>query len=258
MHAGGDIDFGRTAEDYRKFRSEFPDRFFARIAEHGLGRPGQRVLDIGTGTGALARGFARRGCGVTALDRSAELLDEARQIDAKEGISVRYVHAKAENTFLPDASFDLISAGQVWHLVDRRAVAREARRLLVPGGALVIAQLNWLAKGDNVVARTESLIERFNPQWRLRAGASVLPEWTLDVSSAGFGEIETFSIDLTVSFDHAAWRGRVRASAGVAASLPLPLVEALDAELADLLNRDFPAEPIKIPHRLFVLTARAP
>ena len=45
--------------------------FFGRLAAVGIGVDRQRVLDLGTGTGTLARGFARRGCAVTAFDASA-------------------------------------------------------------------------------------------------------------------------------------------------------------------------------------------
>jgi hypothetical protein len=84
------------------------------------------------------------------------------------------------------------------------------------------------------------------------------PLWTLDVAGAGFTGIETFSFDVDVSYTHAAWRGRIRASAGVAASLPPDAVVAFDDELADLLEADFPDEPLAVPHRVWALVARAP
>ncbi|MDQ6781646.1 MAG: class I SAM-dependent methyltransferase, partial [Candidatus Eremiobacteraeota bacterium] len=49
---GGDIDFGKTASDYGRFRAGFPDRFFERLLA-GWIAPGQRVLDLGTGTGTV-------------------------------------------------------------------------------------------------------------------------------------------------------------------------------------------------------------
>jgi 2-polyprenyl-3-methyl-5-hydroxy-6-metoxy-1,4-benzoquinol methylase len=55
------VDFGRTAGDYAAYRAGFPDEFFSRLADMNVGLDGQRVVDLGTGTGALARGFARGG-----------------------------------------------------------------------------------------------------------------------------------------------------------------------------------------------------
>ena len=77
-------------------------------------------------------------------------------------------------------------------------------------------------------------------------------------AEAGFSRLETFSFDVDVSYSHEAWRGRIRASAGVAASLPPDAVANFDTELAALLEGDFPDEPLAIPHRVWALVARAP
>jgi ubiquinone/menaquinone biosynthesis C-methylase UbiE len=75
------VDFGKTAKDYGRYRTVFPDAFFERLSTLGIGRKGQRVLDLGTGTGALARGFASRGCEVTGVDDVSEsMLEEARHL----------------------------------------------------------------------------------------------------------------------------------------------------------------------------------
>ncbi len=60
-HENRVIDFGRRADDYERFRPEFPESFFERLEEDGWIEAGQRVLDLGTGTGSLALGFAASG-----------------------------------------------------------------------------------------------------------------------------------------------------------------------------------------------------
>ena len=49
-------DFGNTARDYRQYRQGFPEEFFNRLQNIDIGRPGQKILDLGTGT--VARGLA--------------------------------------------------------------------------------------------------------------------------------------------------------------------------------------------------------
>ena len=73
--------------------------FYTRLATMGVGVAGQRIVDVGTGTGVLARGFAAAGCVVTGVDIAPELLDQARQQDAGQ---VTYLVAPAEDA--PDFS----------------------------------------------------------------------------------------------------------------------------------------------------------
>jgi hypothetical protein len=56
---------------------------------------------------------------------------------------------------------------------------------------------------------------------------------------------------------HEAWRGRIRASAGVAASLPAEAVARFDEELQQLLSGRFPDEPLSVPPRVFAVISRA-
>jgi len=252
------INFGKTAQDYSKHRAGFPPAFFERLAAFGIGQPGQQVLDLGTGTGTVARGLAQRGCDVTGLDPSSELIDQAKRLDQVAGVTIRYIQATAEETTLPAASFDVVTAGQCWHWFDRPKAAQEVRRLLVPGGQLVIAHFDWLPLRGNMVEATERLIEQYNPTWSMGGGSGLYPAWLTDVAVAGFQNIETFSFDLPASYSHEAWRGRIRASAGVAASLPPDKVAQFDTDLAQLLVAQFPDDPLAVPHRVFAVICQSP
>jgi SAM-dependent methyltransferase len=252
------IDFGRAAEDYARHRTGCPSELFERLQRYEIGVHQQRVVDLGTGTGALAREFAKRGCDVTGVDPSMELVDQARKLDADAKVRIHYVMAEAESTRLPSESFDVVCAGQSWHWFKRHKAAREARRLLVAGGALVIAHFDWLPLPDSVVALTEDLIVHYNHRWMLSGSTGLYPEWLTDVRVAGFGNVETFSFDLDVTYSHDAWRGRVRASSGVGASMSRANVIRFDEKLRLLLADRFPAEPLLIPHRVWAVVARAP
>ena len=235
-----DVDFGRTARDYAAHRAGFPKELFDRLAAMGVGRSGQRLLDLGTGTGSLARGFARRGVSVVGVDPAEPLLEQARLLSRREGVVVDYRVGRAEDIDAPNECFDAVSAGQCWHWFDRPRAAAECRRVLVPGGFLVICYFDWLPLPGNVVAETEALILEHNPEWPLAGGLGMYPLWTLDVAEAGFSGLETFSFDVPVEYTHEAWRGRIRASAGVAASLPPDAVTAFDDELGALLRQGLP------------------
>jgi SAM-dependent methyltransferase len=250
------IDFGRTANDYGRHRVGFPPDFFARVASWGAGVAGQDLLDLGTGTGTLARGFAVRSSRVTGLDPAAEMIAQARELDRESGVQVTYVQAYAENTGMPDRSFDVITAGQCWHWFKRKAAAKEAHRLLRGNGVLVIAHFDWLPLPGSVVEATEAVILAHNPQWKLAGGNGIYGRWFTDLSTAGFCGLESFSFDAAQPYSHEAWRGRIRASAGVAASLDKDAVARFDAEHAALLAKRFPEQPLLVPHRVFALVGR--
>ena len=252
------VDFGRTADDYARHRAGFPEALFDRLLRDGMVAAGQRLLDLGTGTGSLARGFAQRGLQVTGLDRSSAMLDQARRLDRAAGVRVSYIAARAESTGLREASFDAVSAGQCWHWFERARAAREVRRLLRPGGRVIIVHFDWLPLAGNVVEATERLILQHSPGWRGHGGSGVHPAWLGDLALAGFAVLETFSFDQAVSYSHAAWRGRVRASAGIAASLDAAAVARFDAEHEAMLAQDFPVDPLLVPHRCWAALGRNP
>ena len=241
-------DFGKTAEDYARHRAGYPDWLFERLMRRGLARPGMHALDLATGTGYLARGLAQRGLNVTGVDISSEMMAAARELDRAQGLQIEYVTGKAEQTGLPSASFDLATAATCWHWFDATKTMAEVQRLLKPSGWLVICSQDWLPQGGNIVARTEAIVKRHNPAWNWDGLDGLKPGFVRDLRAGGFQSIESFTTDIEIPYDHESWRGRMRASAGIAASLAPDQVQAFDAELAAMLGKDFPKQPIPVAH----------
>ncbi len=252
------VDFGKTADDYRKHRAGFPAELFRRLAAKGIGVTGQRILDLGTGTGSLARGFATAGATAFGSDIALSMMQAGRRLDADAGVEVTYLGAGAEALPFQNDCLDVVTAGQCWHWFKRDVAAAEVRRVLRPGARLAICHFDWIPLPGNVVAASEALIEAHNPAWAWGGGNGIHAAWLADVAQAGFEDIETFSFDVMLAYSHADWRGRLRASAGVAGSLPPDGVRAFDHGLAEMLLRDFPQDPLSVHHRTFALTATAP
>jgi ubiquinone/menaquinone biosynthesis C-methylase UbiE len=247
------VDFGKTANDYARYRTQFPPQLFALLADMNIGVSGQRLVDLGTGTGVLARQFAAAGCQVTGLDVAPEMLDQAREQDRAAGVSVTYQVSGAEDTGLPSQEWDTVTAAQCWHWFDRPRVAAEVRRLLVDGGRLAICYRDY---SGEVSEAAEELVHVYNPTWPL--GGLTFdnhPEWVAELRAAGFARIDTFGFNTTVEFTHEQWRGRMRSSNGVGGSLPAEQVAAFDADLAKLLLERFPKEPLSVPHRIWGIVA---
>ena len=78
IDGGKAFDWGRTSSDYAKFRDIFPPVFFERLVNRGLCVSGQRVLDIGTGTGVIPRCMYKYGADWSGVDISANQIAEAK------------------------------------------------------------------------------------------------------------------------------------------------------------------------------------
>jgi ubiquinone/menaquinone biosynthesis C-methylase UbiE len=96
---------------------------------------GERILDVGCGTGALAARIAE-GCGsVDAIDVAGNAFSEANR--SVQNLSFRKMNAEALD--FPDATFDaIVSVETLEHVIDADRVLAECRRVLKPGGRLVL------------------------------------------------------------------------------------------------------------------------
>jgi SAM-dependent methyltransferase len=109
-------------------------------------KPGEKVLDAATGTGAVAILAAEGGADVVGMDLAPVLVETAKQRAAEEGVSVRFEVGDAEAMPYGDATFDvLVSTCGVMFAPDHAAVARELARVTRPGGRIALAC--WTPEG---------------------------------------------------------------------------------------------------------------
>ncbi len=127
-------DFGVIA----KTISGAAEAFIARLALPA----GTRVLDVACGTGNTALPLARSGCIVTGVDIAPNLLVQARERAAAEGLTIAFDEGDAEALPYPDASFNAVTTMFGAMFAPRpELVAAELARVLKPGGTLAMA--NW-------------------------------------------------------------------------------------------------------------------
>ena len=106
-------------------------------------QPGERVLDVACGTGIVARTIALRvgsGGSVVGLDLSPDMIDVARAAAEAEGVAVEWRASPAERLPFPGDSFDLVLCQfGLMFFTDRHAALAEMRRVLRPGGRVVVS-----------------------------------------------------------------------------------------------------------------------
>ena len=113
-------------------------------------RPGQRILDVATGTGLVAFALAARGAEVVGLDQSEDMLAGARARQARAGSpgQVSFVRGEAEQLPFPDDSFDALTFTYLLRYVDDpQATLAELARVLRPGGRIGMVEFGVPAPG---------------------------------------------------------------------------------------------------------------
>ena len=253
----GPVDFGRHSRDYATLRPGPPDSFYDRIDRL---RPlrGARALDLGTGPGILALELAARGATVLGRDVSENQIDAARELAQERGLAAacRFEVGPAEETKLPDASVDLVTAGTSWHWFDHVRALEEVARVLAPGGLLAVVNYTYLPQYSELVRESEALVVKWNPNWKL-SGFNGLYPWLVDkmAEHPAMRLREQFCFDHVQAMSHAGWRGRLRTCNGVGSGgMDDATVEEFDADVAALLAERYP-EPLSIPHRVFCVVA---
>jgi SAM-dependent methyltransferase len=245
------IDWGKTSADYARHRPGPPDSFYEKLAAFGVGLTGQRILDLGTGTGVLARRFAQQDARVIGIDISAEQIDEARALAREENLNVDFRVAPAEQLPLGDATVDVVTANQSWLYFDKARTLSECRRVLAESGLLVLSYFSWLPLVDPIAGASEDLVRKFNPQWTAYGYTGEVKP-ALERPEADWLTVRAmFFYDVEVPFRRESWRGRIRACRGVGASLPEDEVRAFDAA-HDRLLREIARDEFSILHRIVV------
>ena len=236
IDSGKAFDWGRTSEEYAKFRDIYPEEFYNKIVERGLCVKGQKVLDLGTGTGVLPRNMYRYGAEWIGTDISPEQIEQAKILAASAGMDIEFKAVSTENLDFPAESFDVITACQCFWYFDHDKVMPELNRLLKPGGKLLILYMAWLPFEDAIAGKSEELVLKYNPKWS-GAGETRHPIWIPDVAYESFELKEHLEYDVKVHFTRESWHGRMRACRGVGASLSPEELAKWDVEHRALLSK---------------------
>lgn len=237
------FDFGKTSQDYVKYRDIYPTALFERLHKLGVGQKGKSWLDMGTGTGEIPRGMYQYGADITGIDISAEQIEQAKQIAADKGYNIRYVVSSAEKTNFKDNSFDCITACQCFWYFDKKKIVPEIKRLMRPNGFFVKIYMEW-DEQDAIARQSQNIVKKINPLWN--SGKSALAD--LKIHCFPNPVTETFSVDL--QFTRESWHGRMRACRGVLGSMTSEMVDIFDNEHKQFLQKV--QETFTIQHKIYI------
>jgi SAM-dependent methyltransferase len=129
--------FTGLAQVYARCRPDYPAAAIDFILQHCGWVPGAEVVDVGCGTGISSRQFAGRGLHVLGIEPNADMRRQAMN-EAVAGQAFEVRDGQAEATGLADACADGVLAAQAFHWFVADAAFREFRRILRPGGWVVL------------------------------------------------------------------------------------------------------------------------
>lgn len=209
--------FGAAARDYAVAAVHIAGADLdCMLAEAGL-RGGEQVLDVGSGAGHSTLHFARAGADVIGLDLTPEMVETGRRLAAEQGLAnARFERGDAEALPFPDDAFDLVTCRLcAHHFADVPAALREMRRVLRPGGRLLLC--------DSMAPEDDAQDEFFQDFETLRDPSHVrnyrVSEWCGMFEAAGFAPQRIGAWDLDIDFED--WIARMHT--------PPEAVEALAA-----------------------------
>ncbi len=241
IDSGKPFNFGRTSSDYAKYRDIYPPVFYQKIVDRGLCADGQRVLDLGTGTGVLPRNMYRFGAQWTAVDISENQIQQAKKLAFKENMKIDFLTCATEDIYFADKTFDVITACQCFWYFNHDVVMSKLAKILKDNGKLLILYMAWLPFEDNIAGQSEQLVLKYNPVWS-GAGETRKPIYIPDVYKQYFELIDHEEYDLNVHFTRESWHGRMKACRGVGASLSEAELSSWDKEHKKLLYKIAPSE----------------
>ena len=239
IDSGKPFDWGRTSKEYARFRDIYPEEFYKKIVDRGLCVSGQNILDLGTGTGVLARNMYKYGARWTGTDISPEQIEQAKLLADAGDMKIDFIAVPTEEIDFPEESFDVITACQCFWYFDHERVMPKLAELLKSKGKLLILYMAWLPFEDKIAGASEELVLRFNPKWS-GAGEKRHPIWIPDVAFDYFELEDHEEYDLMVPFTRDTWHGRMRACRGVGASLSEEDLAKWDIEHREIMNRIAP------------------
>ena len=224
-------------------------------------RPGDRVLDVGSGPGSISVGLAARVARLDAVDSAAPAVEAARALAAERGLT--NLHVAVGDVYAldaPDDAYDVVHAHQVLqHLSDPVAALREMRRVCRPGGLVAVrdadyATMTWFPQSGAL----ERWLELYEAIARANGGepdaGRRLKSWALEAGCdevTASGSVWCFASDEDLGWWTGTWAERLTASGFATSALHHGLADRAELEELAAGWRSWGADPrawFLVPH----------
>lgn len=156
--------FSNRVADYLRYRPGYPSAVRDILRAECLLKSGHWIADVGSGTGFLSEIFLKNGNRVFGIEPN-EAMRQAGEEYLAEYDNFVSVNGSAEATTLEDSSVQFVACGQAFHWFDQSAARAEFRRILKPGGWVVVIWNERLSDTTPFLREYETLIRTFNTDY---------------------------------------------------------------------------------------------
>jgi SAM-dependent methyltransferase len=225
--------FTSRVSDYAKYRPGYPPALLHALHERAGLSAGQKVADVGAGTGIFSRLLAEFGCDVFGVEPNAAMRDAAAA-SARGLARFHPVDGSAEKTTLPAESVDWVTAAQAFHWFDRPAFRAECVRILKPEGYVALVWNDRLLQGSPFLLGYEQLLHDFSLDYTKVRNKNIA-----DTDLAKFfdpAEMDKVIVPSEQRFDFDGLRGRL-CSSSYTPQPDHPKFSAMMASLRKLFDR---------------------
>jgi SAM-dependent methyltransferase len=157
--------FTDRVDDYARYRPSYPPQLLQLLRDELGLRPEHVVADVGSGTGISSEPFLANGNVVLAVEPNRAMARAARERLGGDD-RFRDVDGRAEATGLDPASVDLVVVGQAFHWFDPARTRDELRRILRPGGFVVLAWNARRVEGSAFLRDYEAFLRRWGTDYK--------------------------------------------------------------------------------------------
>jgi ubiquinone/menaquinone biosynthesis C-methylase UbiE len=141
--------FATTVPLYEELRPPYPAEFFRSVAQRLRLAREHALIDLGTGPGLLALGFAPYVGRLVGVDPEPAMLAAARKAAAQASTAITLIESRAEALPSDVGQFDVVTIGRALHWMDRDALGPLFERLVAPDGTILVCSSSSAADGRN-------------------------------------------------------------------------------------------------------------
>jgi SAM-dependent methyltransferase len=229
--------FSDRVENYIRYRPDYPEGIVSFLSQEGLLSPDSVIADIGSGTGISTALFLKNGNTVFAVEPNKEMREAAERL-LKEYPGFHSLEGKAEETNIPSATIDLITAGQAFHWFDRQQCKLEFKRIGKSAAHIVLMWNDRRTESTDFLREYENFIKEYATDY----GEVNHKNIDANVFEDFFGKdgYKTASFNNYQHFDYQGLKGRILSSSYMPAGGQPGAEEMLDAlkKLFDRFQKD--------------------